>query len=448
MAFNTITFLFFFFPITLLLFFLTPKKYRSYTLLVVSFVFYCWGDTKNLIFILFSALFSYLTALEIDILKQENKEKENKIVFITAIVVHVALLAFFKYTGLLSMPLGISFYTFSVLSYIFDVYYGKCHAERNILDYLLYVSFFPKVISGPIIQFHDFKNQLVHRIVTRKGVVEGTQLFMLGLFKKVLLADQLGMAYSAFHQTNTVIGSYLTVISYGLQLYFDFSGYSDMAIGLSSIFGFHFGKNFDEPYTSHSISEFWRRWHISLGAWFRDYVYIPLGGNRVDTRRHILNLIVVWLLTGIWHGNTFGFVIWGLYHGFFVIGEKYFFKHLHEKIKPGLQVFITDVIVFVGWVLFFSPTLPDAFALLGRLIGVHTGGFISSQTVYYLLGNGLIVIVAIMCCMPIVQRSYQKIFMLNKKRNIVNLILQIILFIVCIAYMIGSTYSSFLYFAF
>ncbi|WP_173432447.1 MBOAT family O-acyltransferase [Sharpea azabuensis] len=339
MAFNTITFLFFFFPVTLFLFFLTPKKYRQYTLLITSFIFYCWGDTKNLIFILFSALFSYLSAIEIENLQKENKDKENKIVFITTIIAHIGLLAFFKYAGLMSMPLGISFYTFSVLSYIFDVYYGKCGAENNILNYLLYVSFFPKVISGPIIQFHDFKNQLANRIVTRRGVVEGTQLFMLGLFKKVLLADQLGMAYSSFAQTDTVVGSYFTVISYGLQLYFDFSGYSDMAIG---IFGFHFGKNFDEPYTSHSISEFWRRWHISLGAWFRDYVYIPLGGNRVDTKRHIMNLLVVWLLTGIWHGNTLGFIIWGLYHGFFVIGEKYFFHDLHQRIKPGLQVALTQ----------------------------------------------------------------------------------------------------------
>ncbi|HCJ15201.1 MAG TPA: transcriptional regulator, partial [Erysipelotrichaceae bacterium] len=243
MAFNTITFLFFFFPVTLLLFFLTPKKYRQYTLLITSFIFYCWGDTKNLIFILFSALFSYLSAIEIENLQKENKDKENKIVFITTIIAHIGLLAFFKYAGLMSMPLGISFYTFSVLSYIFDVYYGKCGAENNILNYLLYVSFFPKVISGPIIQFHDFKNQLANRIVTRRGVVEGTQLFMLGLFKKVLLADQLGMAYSSFAQTDTVVGSYFTVISYGLQLYFDFSGYSDMAIGLASIFGFHFGKN-------------------------------------------------------------------------------------------------------------------------------------------------------------------------------------------------------------
>lgn len=448
MAFNTITFLFFFFPVTLLLFFLTPKKYRQYTLLITSFIFYCWGDTKNLIFILFSALFSYLSAIEIENLQKENKDKENKIVFITTIIAHIGLLAFFKYAGLMSMPLGISFYTFSVLSYIFDVYYGKCGAENNILNYLLYVSFFPKVISGPIIQFHDFKNQLANRIVTRRGVVEGTQLFMLGLFKKVLLADQLGMAYSSFAQTDTVVGSYFTVISYGLQLYFDFSGYSDMAIGLASIFGFHFGKNFDEPYTSHSISEFWRRWHISLGAWFRDYVYIPLGGNRVDTKRHIMNLLVVWLLTGIWHGNTLGFIIWGLYHGFFVIGEKYFFHDLHQRIKPGLQVALTNIIVFIGWIFFFSPTISDAFGLAGRLLGIHASGFISRQTIYYLLGNGLIVIAGILCCMPVIINGYKKIFMMNKKRMIFHLIFQVILLIICIAYMIGSTYSSFLYFAF
>ena len=412
MAFNTITFLFFFFPVTLFLFFLTPKKYRQYTLLITSFIFYCWGDTKNLIFILFSALFSYLSAIEIENLQKENKDKENKIVFITTIIAHIGLLAFFKYAGLMSMPLGISFYTFSVLSYIFDVYYGKCGAENNILNYLLYVSFFPKVISGPIIQFHDFKNQLANRIVTRRGVVEGTQLFMLGLFKKVLLADQLGMAYSSFAQTDTVVGSYFTVISYGLQLYFDFSGYSD------------------------------------IGAWFRDYVYIPLGGNRVDTKRHIMNLLVVWLLTGIWHGNTLGFIIWGLYHGFFVIGEKYFFHDLHQRIKPGLQVALTNIIVFIGWIFFFSPTISDAFGLTGRLLGIHASGFISRQTIYYLLGNGLIVIAGILCCMPVIINGYKKIFMMNKKRMIFHLIFQVILLIICIAYMIGSTYSSFLYFAF
>ncbi|MDD6712380.1 MAG: MBOAT family protein [Sharpea porci] len=448
MAFNTLSFLFFFFPISLILYFLFPQKLRNIVLLVVSLVFYSWGDISNILFILFSALFSYISAIEISTFQNEGKEKEAKISTIVTVGVHVALLAFFKYAGLMSMPLGISFYTFSVLSYIFDVYRKKVPVEWNIVNYFLYVTFFPKVISGPIVEYKDFHEQLEKRFVTKKHLIDGTELFLIGLFKKVLLADQLGKAFQSFSLTSSVVGTWMMVISYGLQLYFDFSGYSDMAIGLAKMFGFDFKKNFDEPYSSRSISEFWRRWHISLGAWFRDYVYIPLGGNRVSKQRHIFNLLVVWLLTGIWHGNTVGFMIWGLYHGFFVIGEKYFFASIREKMSAIAQHIVTVFIVFIGWIFFFAPSINDALLYLGRMIGIDASHFMTSTTFYYLYNNIIVIILAIVFCCPIIKQRYNSYVQRNNIRYLLHQAIVFVLFIVSIAYMVSSTYSSFLYFAF
>ena len=379
MTFNTILFLFTFLPISLIVYYVFPKRFRNIPLVLLSLVFYAWGNPTYLLLMAFSVLFNYVTGLQLDAYRQQERTTGAKTAMISAVVVNLLVLGFFKYYGFListinsitglslhapdlPLPLGISFFTFSVLSYVFDVYRGRAEVQKNFLDFTLYVTFFPKVTSGPIVQYQDMAAQLRDRSMAPAKFGAGISLFLVGLGKKVLIADNLGATFSAISGLSAMSAgtAWLGMILYSLQLYFDFSGYSDMAIGLAKCFGFDFAKNFDYPYLSTSISEFWRRWHISLGAWFRDYVYIPLGGNRCSKRRQLINLAVVWLLTGLWHGSAWNFVLWGVYHGIFVILEKFVLKDFLPKIPKALRIFITVLLVFFGWVLFFSPSLMGA----------------------------------------------------------------------------------------
>lgn len=465
MTFNTILFVFTFLPLSLILYYIVPKRFRNIPLVLLSLVFYAWGNPTYLILMVFSVLFNYVTGLQLDAYQQQERTTGAKVTMISAVVVNLLILGFFKYYGFListvnsitglslhapdlPLPLGISFFTFSVLSYVFDVYRGRAEAQKNFLDFSLYVTFFAKVTSGPIVQYKDMAPQLRERKMVPAKFGAGLSMFLVGLGKKVLIADNLGATFSAISGLTSMSAgtAWLGMVLYSLQLYFDFSGYSDMAIGLAKCFGFDFAKNFDYPYLSTSISEFWRRWHISLGAWFRDYVYIPLGGNRCSKQRQLINLAVVWLLTGLWHGSAWNFVLWGIYHGIFVILEKFVLKDFLPKVPKVLRIFVTVLLVFFGWVLFFSPSLMSAIHYYGQMFGAGHMGLFDGTFRYYFFGSLRLLIVAFIGCGPLVRRIHQRLcYFKGGKLTYVSVALFVLLLIVCVAYMMSATYSSFLY---
>ena len=467
MAFQELGFLFIFFPVAMLLYFLIPEKFKNALMVILSFVFFAWGSMEFVILLLLLTVFNFFTGMQLDALKE--KEKTRKLVLWSAVAVDVLLLGFFKYRGFLmeninavlktgfvvsntAMPLGVSFFTFSILSFLFDVYREKTPAPKNFLDFALFVSFFPKLVSGPIVSYHDFTQQLQERKVTMSKIGGASRLFLIGLAKKLLIADILGTTFNAvtalpLGEVSTVT-AWLGAISYTLMLYFDFSGYSDMAIGIAQMCGFTFDKNFDYPYQSVSITDFWRRWHISLGAWFRDYIYFPLGGSRVDTPKILRNLLVVWLLTGIWHGASWTFIVWGLYHGVLQILEKFVLKKFLDKIPEKVKIPLTFLAVLVGWVFFFAPNLGFAVTWLGRMLGIGTK-FMDGAAKYYLASSWKILLIAFVGAGPLPARLGSRIY---RSRSNLPVVLSVIwyglLLILCLAVMTGSTYSSFLYFQF
>ena len=468
MSFSSVFFLFAFLPISLILYFITPKRFKTATLVLISLVFYAWGTPQYIVLMLFSVVFNYISGLEIDHYLSEERFTGARVTMIIAVIVNILLLGFFKYYGFLisninaltglhihytelPLPLGISFFTFTVLSYIFDVYYERTYAQKNFLTFAAYVTFFPKVISGPIVQYADMEQQLQERIMVPAKFGAGINLFLVGLAKKVLIADNLGVAFGAISgmENMSAATAWLGMIFYSLELYFDFSGYSDMAIGLAKLFGFNLDKNFNYPYLSTSISDFWRRWHISLGAWFREYVYIPLGGNRCSTGKVVRNLAVVWLLTGLWHGASWNFILWGVYHGAFVMLERFVLKDFLEKVPKPIRVFLTVFLVFFGWVLFFSPSLGSALHYYGQMFGAGHLGFIDATAKYYFSSNLLLLLISIIGCGPIVQRLHQRLcYWKGGALSYISLAAYGILLILCVAYMMNATYSSFLYFQF
>ncbi len=467
MAFNDISFLFVFFPLFLLLHALAPMKAKNIILVLLSLLFFAWGSPDYLVLMVLIILFNYFSGLRIGSQKKAGEHANAKLTLITTVVLDLLLLGFFKYWGFLleninallgtklssgvrSMPLGVSFFTFSILSYLFDVYRDKAPAAKNPLDFALFVTFFPKLVSGPIVQYSAMLQQIRHRKLNRALFGSGCRLFLIGLSKKVLLANTLGTAFyavTALAEVSTAT-AWLGAISYSLMLYFDFSGYSDMAIGLGQMCGFQFEKNFDYPYLSSSISEFWRRWHISLGAWFRDYVYIPLGGSRVSKGKNIRNLLVVWLLTGIWHGASWSYVVWGLYHGGIILLEKFVLKSFLDKIPKALRVVCTVFLAVIGWVFFFSPTLGDAFRWLGCMFGIGAAGAIDATAKYYLSGSSMLLVIGAISAYPLGARLGSRIYRGGKLPVALSLIWFGTLLMLCIAGMLSSTYSSFLYFQF
>ena len=422
MAFNDISFLFVFFPLALLAHKLMPMPGKNVVLLVVSLLFFAWGSPEYVLLLILSIVFNYFTGLQMHKQKEEKDEKGLRFTLWSAVAVNLLLLGFFKYWGFvieninallrvqipvrqLSMPLGISFFTFSILSYLFDVYRDKAPAQKNILDFSLFVSFFPKLVSGPIVQYADFASQLHQRKCTDAKFGSGCRLFLIGLAKKVLLSNTLGTTFYAVTALPddgvSVVTAWLGAISYSLMLYFDFSGYSDMAIGLAQMFGFQFEKNFDYPYMSTSITEFWRRWHISLGAWFRDYVYIPLGGSRGGDKTTVRNLLIVWALTGIWHGANWNFIFWGLYYGGLLLLEKFVLKDILAKIPNLFRIIGTVILVVIGWVFFFAPSLGSAFLWLGKMFGIGAAGFLDATARYYFAGSWIILLISAVSAYPI-----------------------------------------------
>lgn len=468
MIFSSVYFLFVFLPIALILYFVTPKRFRNITLVLISLVFYAWGNPQYIILMIFSLVFNYISGREIDIYLEDERYTAAKATMIIAVAVNVGLLVFFKYaaafisgiTGLfglnvhfpeLALPIGISFYTFTVISYVMDVYWEKTEVQKNFINYATYVTFFPKLLSGPIVAYRDMAPQLEDRKMAPAKFGAGLNMFLVGVFKKVLISDNLGAAFATITGLETMAAgtAWLGTLLYFFQLYFDFSSYSDMAIGLAKMFGFDFDKNFDYPYLSTSISEFWRRWHISLGSWFKNYVYFPLGGNRCAPKRAALNNFIVFLLTGLWHGSTLNFLFWGIYHGIFVLLEKYVLKDFMERVPSVLKRIYTLFVVFMGWVMFFSPSMGSALHYYGQMFGSDGLGFIDAATKYYFSGNIILVIIAAIGSCSIVQRLHQRLcYWKGGVLTYVSVGCFMILLILTVAYLINATYSSFLYFQF
>lgn len=468
MVFSSIIFLFTFFPAILLLYYLVPEKFRNTILLIFSLGFYAWGEPVYIFLMVLSILLNYVFGLDIE-RNSDNPERAKKLL-IVVIVVNIFLLGFFKYYGFLietinqilpvdlpyrelPLPVGISFYTFQILSYIIDVYLGKVEVQKNLISFGVYVTMFPQLIAGPIVQYIDIDAGLKKRKHSVEKFGNGSILFIRGLAKKVLLANVIGAVYTQVSQmdmgTMSVLTAWVGCIAYTFQIYFDFSGYSDMAVGLGRMFGFEFVSNFDYPYVSKSITEFWRRWHISLGTWFREYVYIPLGGNRTTTVKHIRNIMVVWLLTGLWHGASWNFVVWGLYYGCILLLEKFVLKEYLEKIPAVVQHIYSLLLIMTGWVFFFSPTLGAAVKYLGVMAGFGGGKFIDSVGISLLMSNLISFTILILASTPVMFNIFQRIQRRKEKVQIcMQCVVYSVLLVLCIAYLVTETYNPFLYFRF
>ncbi len=472
MVFSSAAFLFLFLPVTLLLYY--PKLFyknrekeiakKNLVLLAVSLVFYAWGEPLYVLLMMLSIVFNYFIGLDIEM--HRDSPKKMKLVLIGGILFNVFALGFFKYSGFVTdslnsafnlgiefsapaLPVGISFYTFQIISYIVDVYRGV-PAQKKPVPFACYVTMFPQLIAGPIVQYSDIEKQLGDRIVSREKFAAGIIVFFKGLGKKVLFANTIGAFYTDISVIGTTemstVTAWIGIICYTLQIYFDFSGYSDMAVGLGKMFGFDFLPNFNLPYTAKSVTDFWRRWHMSLGSWFRDYIYIPLGGNRTGTARHIFNIFVVWALTGLWHGAAWNFVVWGALYGVLLIVEKYLLKNILPKIPSVLRQAGTLVVVMVGWVLFSSESFAAALSYIGVMFGFGGTEFCDEAALYYLSSAGLSIIVMGLSALGFfVNMPRIKNFRLNVTVMTVGYTL---VFLLCIAYLISETYNPFLYFRF
>ncbi len=470
MVFSSIFFIFVFLPVCLLLYYLVPVKCKNCILLLLSLLFYAWGEPVYVFLMLFSIVFNYFGGIQIDDFSKKEDTFRKKISFIVTIVVNVAVLCFFKYFGFLvsnlnailpfdlpyrelSLPIGISFYTFQILSYIIDVYRGRVKAQKNFINFGAYVTMFPQLIAGPIVRYADIEKQLKQRVLSLQKFGEGVTWFLLGLGKKVLLANKIGVVFDTIvalpNGERSVLSALIGCLAFTMQIYFDFSGYSDMAIGLGKMLGFDFLKNFDYPYISQSVTEFWRRWHISLSNWFKEYVYIPLGGNRCSTLKNIRNLLIVWILTGIWHGASWNFLVWGLYYGCILILEKYLLAPLLEKFPRILQWLYTFFIIVIGWVFFFSDTLGEAFSYFSSLFGIHACALVDATGLFYLKNYLLLFVICAICCGPWLMRLFRR-FSLRKKswHRAVAVGVYMVIFLLCIASLVNETYNPFLYFRF
>ncbi|MBR2311146.1 MAG: MBOAT family protein [Oscillospiraceae bacterium] len=461
MLFSGIPFLFYFLPIVLILYFLVPRKFKNTVLLLASLFFYGWGEPKYLFLMAGTILLFYLCGLAIEKAATQSKKR---LWLTVSVVVSLVLLGIFKYadffvgsfnasTGLsvpllqLALPIGISFYTFQCLSYTIDVYRGNTPAQKSIVSFGAYVALFPQLIAGPIVRYTDVAKELESRQHSREGFYLGLRRFFFGLSKKVLLANQLGALTELFRQSGekSVVFYWMYAIAFTLHIYFDFSGYSDMAIGLGRIFGFRFPENFDYPYLSRSVTEFWRRWHMTLGGWFRDYVYIPLGGNRVSKARWIFNILTVWTLTGLWHGAAWNFVLWGLLYAAFLLLEK--FLPLHKNLPSVLQRCYVMLVVVLGFVLFNAADLRQAVGDIAGMFGLNGAPFINSTTLYYLRSNAVLFILSLFGATPLVKKLGEKASEKTIGAALEPVVL-ILLFLLCTAYLVDGSFNPFLYFRF
>lgn len=468
MVFSSLFFYFIFLPLFLVLYYVIPKPAKNYVLLIFSLVFYAWGEPVYVLLMLGMTLSDFLLGLLMQ--RFDSSPAKRKVCLILSIVIDLSCLAFFKYATFLvgsfnslfklsipfkeiALPIGISFFTFQTMSYTIDLYRREINVEKNYAEYLMYVSMFPQLIAGPIVRYKTVKAELHERSVSKSDVIDGFLRFIFGLLKKVLLANRVGPVFDAALATQnpTTVFAWLGAVAFTLQLYLDFSAYSDMAIGLGKMLGFKFGENFNYPLVSNSVTDFWRRWHISLSSWFRDYVYIPLGGNRCKIPRQIFNLAVVWFLTGLWHGASWNYVIWGVYYGILLCFEKFVYGKVLEKAPKILRHIYLCLIVVVGFTVF---AIEDFSKLLPYLASMFTakGGFAGKEILFYLQNYGFVLAASILISTPIFPSLKKKISASGKKTktvfSVIFALLILILFVVAVSYMVSDTYNPFLYFRF
>ena len=448
MLFSSIPFLYYFLPCVLILYHIVPKKWKNKALVLVSLVFYAWGEPKFVFLMIGMVLFHYFAGI---LIGKYGQTKKGKIVLWGTLAVGVGVLCFYKFSDV-AWPIGISFYTFQLISYIVDVYRGTAVVQKNLVNLGAYVTMFPQLIAGPIVRYVDIEKQLQERTHSFEMTLAGIQRFVIGLSKKILISNALGELCEIFKASDekSVVFFWLYAVSYTLQIYFDFSGYSDMAIGLGKIFGFHFLENFDYPYVSKSITEFWRRWHMSLGSWFRDYVYIPLGGNRVRKSRWYFNIFVVWALTGLWHGAAPNFLIWGLMFGVILVFEKHYLLKKLEKAHVWNHVYVL-LMVMISFVIFNAADMNEAFLYIGGMFGIGDVPLMSRECVYYMRSYGILIAGSIVGATPLVKNVVSRFAATTYGEKLMPVLRPIVitgLVIVCTAYLIDSSFNPFLYFRF
>ncbi len=469
MVFSSLTFMFVFLPIVLILYYIVPKKFKNLFVLISGLIFYAWGEPVYVLIMIVSTLIDYTAGLLI--YRFDKSKTIKRICLITSLLMNLGLLGVFKYSGFimqnidiifgtslydpnhaLPLPIGISFFTFQSMSYTIDMYMGKIKVQKNPISFAAFVTLFPQIVAGPIVRYDDIAKELDDRTVNLDCIYEGILKFITGVGKKVLIANNIGMLWTSVKGMETselsVLTAWLGILAFTLQIYFDFSGYSDMAIGLGKMMGFNFPQNFNYPYQSKSISEFWRRWHITLGAWFKSYVYFPLGGSRKGKGRTVFNLAVVWLLTGIWHGASWNFILWGVLYGLVIIMEKLFLGKILERIPDFFSWLYTIVLVILGWVLFDTADIPTALGYMGAMFG-GGGTLVDNTAMYYLINYGVMFVIGTFACTDIFSRAAE--WLKEKMPLLVNYstpIAKTAIMVLSTAYLADATYNPFLYFNF
>lgn len=464
MVFSSLVFMFAYLPITLLAYYLVPRQGRNIFLFIVNLIFYGWGEPKLVLLMVFNIFFNYIGGWLVD--KYRADAKKKKLFLILTCVLDIAILAVFKYTGMItetlnmlpflnipelqiSLPIGISFYTFQTMSYVIDVYRDDAPVSKNFINFGTYVALFPQLIAGPIVRYRDVAEQLVNRRETLEMFTRGVKLFMVGLAKKVIIANTMGTLTTNIFATtdeNGVVGTWVGMIAYTFQIYFDFSGYSDMACGLGNMMGFEFLKNFNYPYIAKSITDFWRRWHISLSTWFKEYVYIPLGGNRKGVKRQILNLLIVWGLTGLWHGAAYNFVLWGLYYGLLLILEKFVLKKFLDRLPSFVQHIYTLFIIIIGWGLFYFTDIGQLGEFMVDLFNFGNG-ICGDQAFNLIMSNLPMLIIAAVASTPLATMLYTR-FEHTRFMWIPETLYCMGVLAVSTASLVNQSYNPFLYFRF
>lgn len=464
MVFSSLVFMFAYLPITLLAYYLVPRQGRNIFLFIVNLIFYGWGEPKLVLLMVFNIFFNYIGGWLVD--KYRADAKKKKLFLILTCVLDIGILAVFKYTGMItetlnmlpflnipelqiSLPIGISFYTFQTMSYVIDVYRDDAPVSKNFINFGTYVALFPQLIAGPIVRYRDIAEQLVNRRETLEMFTRGVKLFMIGLAKKVIIANTMGTLTTNIFATtdeNGVVGTWVGMIAYTFQIYFDFSGYSDMACGLGNMLGFEFLKNFNYPYIAKSITDFWRRWHISLSTWFKEYVYIPLGGNRKGVKRQILNLLIVWGLTGLWHGAAYNFVLWGLYYGFLLILEKFVLKKFLDRLPSFVQHIYTLFIIIIGWGLFYFTDVGQLGEFMVDLFNFGNG-ICGDQAFNLIMSNLPMLIIAAVASTPLATMLYTR-FEHRRFMWIPETLYCMGVLAVSTASLVNQSYNPFLYFRF
>lgn len=468
MVFSDLIFLYLFLPITFLLYYPCPRKFKNLFIMIMGLIFYAWGEPLFIFIMLLSTMVDYTAGLLLH--KFDHNNKLRVVFLLLSVIMNLTILGLFKYSGFiieninhffgtsitnpeLPLPIGISFYTFQSMSYTIDLYKRNIKVQKNFITFMAFVTLFPQVVAGPIVRYEDIAEELEHRKHTIDMIYEGVVQFVLGLGKKVLIANNIGALWDtvlSLHQTGqvSVLTAWLGILGFTFQIYFDFSGYSDMALGLGKMLGFKFPINFDYPYMSKSISEFWRRWHITLGNWFKSYVYFPLGGSKKGKSRTVFNLAVVWLLTGIWHGASWNFILWGVLYGVVIILEKLFLGKILEKLPTFIRVIYTMFLVIMGWVLFQTPDLPTAVSYTGSMFN-FTGVLVDNQALYLLSSYGILLILSIIGCTNVLRRGVNAVSkQIPWLVNYGSPVVVATVFLISTSYLVNAGYNPFLYFNF